>query len=115
MIDVIWGWAVLACPVAFVAGFIWIGRANELEQPIDGIPTHVQWLLRSLGAVILVIVLGAFLFVSGLSHSGGSSPAVWPILILLFVGPFAYCIHTFKWTNRIRLALRAQRIRRSSG
>ena len=107
MLSMIWGWTVLACPVAFIAGFVWIKRAKELETPVDGVPTVSQWLLRSLGIAALFIVFGVALFLFGMGL-GGPSPFASIAMFGLIVGPLLYCVHTYRWVSKVSYLLKAQ-------
>lgn len=113
MLSVIWGWTILACPVAFIAGFVWIRRATELKSPVDDIPTAGQWLFISLGVAALFIVFGIALFVIGMGHGGAhmfSSVAMFALII----GPLLYCVYTYRWIRKVRRRLKEQSIHRSA-
>lgn len=108
MLSMIWGWTVLACPAAFVAGFVWIQRASELETPVNDVPTAGQWLLISMGVAGLFIVLGmAILFIG--PARGGASVFASVAMFALVVGPLWYCVHTYRWVSKVRRKLKEQR------
>lgn len=109
MLSMIWGWTVLACPIAFIAGFVWIRRATELKSPVDDVPTVGQWLFISLGVAALFIVFGTALFVIGMGH-GGASAFSSVAMFALIVGPLIYCVYTYRWISKIRRQLKDQSI-----
>lgn len=108
-VGTVWGWFLLACPVAFIAGFAWIDRARELDEPIEGVPSFGGWLLLSLGSIGLMVVMGGLVFLAGMGHGSDSVLLAWVAMPLIIIGPIVYCVYAFKWMNRIRNALKAQR------
>ena len=109
MLSQIWGWTVLACPVACIAGFVWIGRASELEAPLEGVPSVGGWLLISLGTAVVFVFFGFVLFAIGLGH-GGAPIIASVVMYALIIGPFIYCFYAFKWISRVRRKLKEQRL-----
>ena len=109
MLSMIWGWTVLACPVAFIAGLVWIRRAKELDSHVDGVPTVGQWVALSLGAVALVVVFGIAILIIGLGH-GGASLFSSVALYTIIVGPLAYCVYAYRWISKIRRRLKEQQL-----
>ena len=105
----VWVWFLLACPIVFVAGFVWIGRARELDEPVDGVPTYGIWLFMSLGSIGLLIVSGGLIFLAGMGHGADSSLITWIAFPVIIIGPIVYCVAAFRWMSKVRGLLKVQR------
>lgn len=108
LFGVLWGWVLLACPIVFIAGFVWINRAKKLRTPVDGVPSMVRWTLVSAGSLGFLILMALGALAAAFDHSSGSNPILWFAVPVILIGPIFYCVSAMRWITRISGALQAQ-------
>ncbi|MDH3440096.1 MAG: hypothetical protein OEM63_05055 [Gammaproteobacteria bacterium] len=108
LFGVLWGWFLLACPLVFIAGLVWINRAKKLDTPVDGVPSMRQWILVSAGSLGFLILMGFVFLAAALDHSSGSNPLSWLALPVILIGPVYYSVSAMRWFTGVRRGLREQ-------
>ena len=108
IVGTIWGWVLISCPIVFIGGLVWINRARQLNEPIDGVPSMTRWILVSAGSFGVLILMGGILLISGLGHGQGSELIGWIAFPIIVIGPFYYFASAMKWITRVKGGLNAQ-------